>query len=161
MEAISAPWRMAYIGGTKAEGCVLCREDNTCENYMLRDGKHAFVLMNLYPYTTGHLMVAPTRHVGILEELRSEERTAIFDLVVFAVEALKRAIKPDGFNIGVNLGHAAGAGIEEHLHIHIVPRWNGDTNFMSVVGDVRVIPEDITKTRDKLLPYFKDVTRGE
>ena len=106
-------------------------------------------------------MVAPVRHVGCLEDLNPEEKLAIFDLLVSSVVALKEAMKPDGFNIGMNLGRAAGAGVEDHLHVHIVPRWNGDTNFMSVVGEVRVIPEDVGRTWEKLKPYFQHADREE
>ncbi|MDD5170199.1 MAG: HIT domain-containing protein [Syntrophales bacterium] len=155
MDAISAPWRMQYIKGEKSGKCVLCaNEDSKCKDYILKRGEKAFVMMNLYPYSTGHLMVIPLRHVGLVEELSTEERNELFDLVVTAVKVLKKVMKPDGLNIGINLGTAAGAGVEDHLHVHIVPRWNGDTNFMSVVGEVRVIPEDISKTQEMLMSYF-------
>jgi ATP adenylyltransferase len=152
---------MAYITGEKTEGCVLCDRENACREFILREKKHAYVMMNLYPYTTGHIMVSPIRHVGRLEDLSPEEKRDIFDLVVSSVAALKAAIKPDGLNVGMNLGHAAGAGVEDHLHVHIVPRWNGDTNFMSVVGEVRVIPEDVSRTWEKLKPYFQTADREE
>ena len=161
MNAISAPWRMTYITGDKPAGCVLCDQENSCREFMLQGKKYAYVMMNLYPYSTGHLMVVPVRHVGRLEDLSPEEKLEIFDLVVSSVAALKEAMKPDGLNIGMNLGRAAGAGVEDHLHVHIVPRWNGDTNFMSVVGEVRVIPEDVGQTWEKLKPYFRHADREE
>ena len=157
MKAIGAPWRMTYIRGEKVKECVFCVDGATCPGGDLRllEGKRAFVMMNRYPYTSGHLMVIPRRHVSSLEELTAEERAEIFDLVTLSVQALKESVRPDGFNIGMNLGKAAGAGIEDHLHVHVVPRWNGDTNFVSVVGDVRVIPEDVIRTWEHLRPYFK------
>jgi len=113
-------------------------------------------MLNLYPYTAGHIMVVPLRHVALLEELNADERRELFDFCVLAVKVLKKALNPHGFNIGMNLGEAAGAGVEDHLHLHIVPRWRGDTNFMTVVGEVRVIPEDIEETWKKLLPFFEE-----
>jgi len=148
---------MAYIQGEKPQGCVLCvPAEASAKAFVLHRGARAFVMMNLYPYTSGHLMVVPDRHVALLEELTPEERLEIFDLTTASVEVLKKAFHPEGINIGINLGPAAGAGVEDHVHVHIVPRWCGDTNFMSVIGDVRVIPEDIARTWGKLLPYFRD-----
>jgi len=148
---------MAYIQGEKPQGCVLCvPTGSSAKAFVLHRSARAFVMMNLYPYTSGHLMVVPNRHVALLEDLTPEERLEIFDLTTASVEVLKKAFHPEGINIGINLGPAAGAGVEDHVHVHIVPRWCGDTNFMSVVGDVRVIPEDIARTWEKLLPYFRD-----
>jgi ATP adenylyltransferase len=157
MKAIGAPWRMTYIRGEKAERCVLCSasENCTCTDLRLLEGERSFIMMNRYPYTTGHLMIIPYRHCSLIEDLGPEEKVEIFDFITLSVKLLKESINPDGFNIGVNLGKAAGAGIEDHLHVHVVPRWNGDTNFVSVVGDVRVIPEDVVKTWEQLLPYFQ------
>jgi ATP adenylyltransferase len=157
MKAIGAPWRMTYIRGEKAENCVLCSESGncTCTDLRLREGEESFIMMNRYPYTTGHLMIIPYRHCSMIEDLGREEKIEIFDFITLSVKVLKESIHPDGFNIGMNLGKAAGAGIEDHLHFHVVPRWNGDTNFVSVVGDVRVIPEDVVKTWELLLPYFQ------
>ena len=118
-------------------------------------------MMNKYPYVNGHLMIIPERHVGKIEDLTQEERKEIFDLLEAAVKALKEAMKPDGFNIGANIGKAAGAGIEEHFHVHVIPRWEGDTNFMSVVTDVRVIPEAVATTAANLAPLFKKYCREE
>lgn len=155
METIFAPWRMDYIKGEKPEGCVFCKCSSRCDEYMLFDGKTAYVMMNKYPYVNGHLMIIPQRHIGKIEDLTQDERKEIFDLMELAVKALKEAMSPDGFNIGVNIGKAAGAGIEEHFHVHIIPRWEGDTNFMSVVTNVRVVPESVEKTASHLVPLFK------
>ncbi len=145
---------MAYIKGKKVEGCVFCKESVRDDQYVLLEGKTAFVMLNAYPYTNGHLMIIPYRHLGSLEFLLPEERLEMFDLVDISVRVLKEAMCPDGFNIGINLGRAAGAGIEDHIHIHVVPRWNGDTNFMSVVGGIRVIPDDILKCCEQIKCLF-------
>ena len=118
-------------------------------------------MMNKYPYINGHLMIIPLRHIGKIEDLTQEERKEIFDLLEVSIKALKEAMNPNGFNIGANIGKAAGAGIEEHFHVHVIPRWEGDTNFMSVVTNVRVIPEAIEKTAANLVPFFKKYHREE
>jgi len=115
------------------------------------------VMMNRFPYINGHILVAPVRHVNGLEWLSQEERLDLLTMVTRSVEILKKAFSPEGFNVGLNLGKVAGAGVEEHVHFHIVPRWNGDNNYMTVLGEVRVIPEHIETTYRKLLPYFKEV----
>lgn len=145
---------MAYIKGEKVQGCVFCKESIRDDSYVLLDGKTAFVMLNAYPYTNGHLLIIPFRHLSSLEALLPEERLEMFSLVDISVRVLKETMSPDGFNIGMNLGRAAGAGIDDHLHIHVVPRWNGDTNFMSVVGDIRVIPDDILKSCEELKGVF-------
>lgn len=155
MEKLYAPWRMTYIRGEKPTGCIFCKDSCRCEDLILFEGKTAFVMMNRYPYISGHLMIIPYRHVSRMEDLSSEEKLEVFNLQDISVRVLNEALHPDGFNIGMNLGKAAGAGVDDHIHVHIVPRWSGDTNFMSVLGDVRVIPEDIYKTWENLLPYFK------
>lgn len=155
MEKLYAPWRMEFIKSEKPAGCIFCRDSIRCVDLVLFEGKNAFVMMNRYPYTSGHLMIVPFRHVSRLEDLLPEEKLEIFNLQDVSVRVLNSAIQPDGFNIGMNLGKAAGAGIDDHIHVHVVPRWSGDTNFMSVLGDVRVIPEDVYKTCELLLPYFK------
>jgi ATP adenylyltransferase len=160
MEKIYAPWRMAYIRSEKPDGCIFCKSSMRSEDLVLYEGKAAFVMMNRYPYTNGHLMIIPFRHISQMEDLLPEEKREIFDLQTVCVRVLKEAVKPDGFNIGMNLGKAAGAGVDDHIHVHIVPRWSGDTNFMSVVADIRVIPEDIKKTYELLQPYFKKYCRG-
>jgi ATP adenylyltransferase len=161
METIFAPWRMDYIKGEKPDGCVFCKCSIRCDEYIIFEGKTAYVMMNKYPYVNGHLMIIPQRHTGKIEELTQEERMEMFDLLETAVKALREAMKPDGFNIGANIGKAAGAGIEEHFHIHVIPRWEGDTNFMSVVTNVRVIPEAVATTAANLLPLFKKYHRED
>jgi len=152
---------MAYIKSEKVEGCVFCKESVRDERYVLLEGKTAFVMLNAYPYTNGHLMIIPFRHLGSLEDLLPEERIEIFALMDISVRVLKEAMNPDGFNIGINLGRAAGAGIDDHIHVHVVPRWSGDTNFMSVVGDIRVIPDDILKCCEQLKCDFKKYRRED
>jgi ATP adenylyltransferase len=160
MNTIFAPWRMAYIRGEKPEGCVLCRDSIRADDLIAFEGKSAFVMVNRYPYTGGHLMIVPFRHLNRLADILPEERQELFTLVDLSVRVLSEAMKPEGFNIGMNLGKAAGAGIDDHLHIHVVPRWGGDTNFMSVIGNVRVIPEDVTGTCSQLRSFFEQM-QGE
>ncbi len=155
MKAIYAPWRMTYLKADKPNGCVFCKDSLRQEDLILLEGKTAYVMLNLYPYINGHLMVIPYRHVCKLEDLGVEEKLELFDLVDLSVRSLSECLCPEGFNIGVNLGKAAGAGVDDHVHIHVVPRWLGDTNFMTIIGEVRVIPDDLVKTWGKLLPYFK------
>lgn len=150
-----APWRMEYLVGEKTDGCVFCKCSIRCDDYIVFEGKTCFVMLNRYPYVNGHLMIIPGRHLGGIEELTDEERKEIFALLDISVKVLKDAMNPHGFNVGMNLGKAAGAGIAEHVHVHIIPRWDGDTNFMSVVGNVRVIPEDLATTAANLAPLFK------
>jgi len=154
-----APWRMEYLVGEKTDGCVFCKCSIRCDDYIVFEGKTCFVMLNRYPYVNGHLMIIPERHLGGIEELADEERKEIFALLDISVKVLKDEMNPHGFNIGMNLGKAAGAGIAEHVHVHIIPRWEGDTNFMSVVGNVRVIPEDLVTTAAKLAPLFKKYSR--
>ena len=160
METMFAPWRMEYLVCEKQEGCVFCKCSTRCDDYVLFEGKNCFIILNRYPYVNGHLMIIPQRHLGGLEELTAEESTEIFDLLDVSVKVLKEAMKPDGFNVGMNLGKAAGAGIAEHVHVHVIPRWQGDTNFMTVVGNVRVVPEDLAVTAARLIPLFEKYTRG-
>ena len=158
MKSVWAPWRISYILSKKQKGCIFCIKKTSGykkRNYILAESKHSFVILNKYPYTAGHLMVVPKKHIPDLESLKDEELTDFFTLVRSASIALKKAIKPEGLNIGANLGKAAGAGIEAHLHFHIVARWDGDHNFMPIIGDTMVIPEQIKKTYEKLLPYFE------
>jgi ATP adenylyltransferase len=155
VETIFAPWRMAYIRGAKAEGCILCRDSLREAQLVVCEGAGAFVMMNRYPYTGGHLMIVPYRHVCCLRDLTSAERLELFSLQDLSVRVLAEAMNPAGFNIGMNLGKAAGAGVYDHLHIHVVPRWVGDTNFISVIGEVRVIPEDVAATAAQLRPLFE------
>ncbi|MDP8254120.1 MAG: HIT domain-containing protein [Candidatus Alcyoniella australis] len=158
MDRLWAPWRMEYIKGPKSEGCIFCDLPDPAgdrERLILRRGKAAYVMMNRYPYSNGHLMVAPYAHLGQIELIDREVRLEMFDLVDECVRALKAKFDPQGFNVGINLGQVAGAGVLDHVHIHVVPRWNGDTNFMTVVGELRVISEHILNTYDQLVGEFK------
>lgn len=159
MKFIVAPWRMAYIMSDKNEGCVFCKDSIRDDCYVLHEGRDAFVIMNRYPYTNGHLLVAPRRHIANIEDLTAEESREIFELARVCVRVLKAAFKPDGFNIGINLGKAGGAGVDDHVHLHVVPRWTGDTNFMTSLAETRVIPEDVDRTCEILLPFFKKMSQ--
>ncbi len=156
-ERLWAPWRLRYIeaaSGVPSSGCIfddLPAQDNDRENLILHRGVTAFVILNAYPYTNGHLMVAPFRHLNDLSLLSDEEHLEIHQLLAATTRWITEAYHPDGFNIGVNLGRAAGAGIPGHLHWHVVPRWDGDTNFMGVVGDVRVMPQSLDESYERLL----------
>lgn len=159
MEQLWAPWRLAYITGTKVDGCIFCvfpKQDEDQKNHILYRGKHAFIIMNAFPYSNGHLMVVPYRHTSDLTELSTEENAEMMALLQKACTVLKKAFCPDGFNVGINMGTAAGAGIADHIHMHIVPRWNGDTNFMPVFADIKVIPEALETTYNKLKPLFDE-----
>jgi ATP adenylyltransferase len=161
MKLLWAPWRMDYVASSSEKGeCIFCPGDDRSrdeERLILYAGERSIVLMNRYPYINGHLLVAPVRHVAALDALTDHEKLDLISMVEKSVEILTKVMKPGGFNVGVNLGRAAGAGVEEHIHFHVVPRWNGDTNYMTVVGDVRVIPEHIQATYKKLAPLFKGV----
>ncbi len=157
MKHIWAPWRMEYIRAAKPKGCILCdkpAEDKDAENYILYRGEKNFVILNAYPYNSGHLMVVPYRHIASLEEMTEAERHEHFDIVSRSVKALRQELKPEGFNVGINMGKSAGAGIDDHIHTHLLPRWLGDTNFITVVGDVRVVPEALAETYRKLKERF-------
>ncbi|PKN35780.1 MAG: HIT family hydrolase [Deltaproteobacteria bacterium HGW-Deltaproteobacteria-19] len=160
MDVQFAPWRMAYIKGEKAKGCVFCKEEAREDDLLLWEGTTCLVMLNRYPYNNGHLLVMPARHVANLEDLTGEERTELFDLLDRSVRVLREVLGPEGINVGINLGRAAGAGVEDHLHIHVVPRWSGDTNSMTVVGGIRVIPDSLTGTRDELKPCFEKAASG-
>jgi len=155
-----APWRMTYIRGqSKEKGCIFCNrlkksKKSDHKNLVLFRGKRAFVILNRFPYTSGHLMVAPIQHVAKIEELDSQTSCEIFELIQRSIVALKKAFSPSGFNVGANLGECAGAGIKDHLHFHIVPRWAGDTNFMPVIGDIRVVSQDLKETYNELIKVF-------
>ena len=157
MKRIWAPWRIKYILGKKTGGCFLCIKKTTGykkRHFILCESEHSFVILNKYPYTAGHLMVIPKKHVPDMDSLSEEELADFFLLLRFSARALQKAITPDGMNIGANLGSTAGAGLEEHLHFHIVARWNGDHNFMPVIGDTMVMPEHLDETYNRLLPFF-------
>ncbi len=162
MEYIWAPWRMEFIQNAdkKAESCFLCQkplEHDDKSNYILYRGSSNCVLLNAYPYNPGHLLVAPFRHVGKIEDLTDTEATEHFNLVRRSVVLLTRLVKCPGFNIGMNLGKIAGAGVDDHIHTHIVPRWQGDTNFMPVVANTKVLPEALSAAYDKLMEGVPEI----
>jgi ATP adenylyltransferase len=156
VERLWAPWRMEYIGSAregKDEGCLFCekpKEGDDEKALILARTDLSFAMLNAYPYNSGHLMVAPFRHVGDLEEVKDDESLDMQQLLQRCINALKEAMQPEGFNIGMNLGVVAGAGIPDHLHWHVVPRWTGDTNFMPVVGQTKVLPELLGRSYDSL-----------
>lgn len=157
MEQIWAPWRIQYIEMEKPEGCFLCEgpgQNNDALNYILYRGDKNFIILNGYPYNPGHLLVSPYRHVANLEELTEEERHEHFEIVSRSIKVLRQVFNPGGFNIGINAGKVAGAGIDDHFHTHVVPRWQGDTNFMAVLADTRVLPEALAGTYQKLRGKF-------
>ena len=159
MEHLWAPWRMAYIdpSGAKEQGCIFCvkpQEDRDEENLILYRGERCFVLMNLFPYNNGHLMIAPYAHVPDIERLDAETLTEMMLTAQKSLAALRAAMRPDGFNMGINQGTVAGAGIADHVHFHVVPRWNGDTNFMPVLADTKVMPDYLRNTYRQLKPHF-------
>ncbi|MCS7125593.1 MAG: HIT domain-containing protein [Aigarchaeota archaeon] len=165
MKIIWAPWRMKYIkqhlkgkGAGKCIFCIEAEEDKDLENLVLYRGEKCFIILNKYPYTSGHLMIAPYRHVGELERLDEKELCELMNLTVISIKALKKEYNPSGLNIGANIGRAAGAGVEDHLHFHVVPRWVGDTNFMPVISDTKIIPELPEETYGRLIKYFKPST---
>jgi ATP adenylyltransferase len=152
---------MTYIQNNKKEGgCVFCNafaETDSIQNLIIYRGERAFVIINRYPYTSGHLMVVSNEHAATLQELAAETRAEIMELTAKALRVLSAVYQPQGFNLGMNLGEVAGAGIAEHLHMHIVPRWGGDTNFMSTTATTRVLPEALEDTYDRLKEAWKDV----
>jgi ATP adenylyltransferase len=157
MKYIWAPWRIPYIKGERPPGCFLCTnaaEKRDKENYVLYRGKLNYVMLNKYPYNPGHLLIAPYRHTGSVEDLTAAERDEHFQLVSRCITVLKEELKPAGINFGANLGKVAGAGVEDHFHSHIVPRWNGDTNFIPVLADIRVVPQALADTYDALVGKF-------
>ncbi|MDL2263478.1 HIT domain-containing protein [Synergistaceae bacterium OttesenSCG-928-I11] len=157
MDVLRAAWRAEYINAPREENtqehCIFCeysKEEKDVENLLLVRGQTAFVMMNRYPYSSGHLMVIPYRHTNDFVSLSSAESLELIHLAQCATEAIKQALHPDGFNMGINLGKVAGAGIDAHLHLHVVPRWNGDTNFMSVTAETKVLPEALSATYERL-----------
>ena len=154
MNYLWSPWRMAYIQNHKKDDCCpLCAalDNSECaEPYVVVRCEHSFVILNRYPYTSGHLMVVPCEHVSSLDELSSETRAEMMELVNHAIKVLQKVYHPEGFNVGMNIGEAAGAGIADHVHMHIVPRWEGDTNFMSSLAHTRVLPESLEETHRKI-----------
>ena len=162
MERLWSPWRLAYVTGTGGDAaCIFCEAAERDDDPLVVDrGVHAFVILNLYPYNSGHLMVVPRRHVATLASLGADELAEIMVLTQRSEIALTRVYQPQGINVGINLGRPAGAGIADHVHVHLVPRWTGDTNFMSVVGNVRVLPEEVHQSADRLRPVFTELAGG-
>jgi len=157
MTRLWAPWRMDYITKPKRNGCVFCIKSDSDldkENLVLFRGQFSFLLLNLYPYSNGHLMVAPYDHTSNINKIDKDTASEIMSISNYSMIALKKELKAEGFNFGANLGKVAGAGIAEHIHYHIVPRWEGDTNFMPVVGQTKVIMEGLIETWKNLKPYF-------
>ncbi len=159
MDRIFTPWRYRYVtSGAKDSRCVVCRaveQADHPESLVLHLSPRSVVMMNLYPYNGGHLMIAPRRHVGSLSAATAEELSDLMALARRVEEVFREVYKPDGINLGMNLGRSAGAGVADHIHLHVVPRWNGDTNFMTVVGEVRVVPEEPGQALAKLKPFFE------
>lgn len=157
MKRIWAPWRIQYFQNPTPKGCIFCdkpKEERDAENCILYHGKFNFIIMNIFPYNPGHLLVVPFRHIGILEDMTAQERNEHYQLVSRAVAVLRAETKTDNFNVGMNLGRVAGSGIADHIHTHIVPRWNGDNNFMPVIGETRVISESMQEIYKRLQGKF-------
>jgi ATP adenylyltransferase len=160
MRFLWAPWRMDYILEEKQRGCIFCKkpmEKRNKANLILHRGRHAFVMMNKFPYNNGHLMVIPKRHCPDLEQLDDKELQDLLFLLRVSTRILREMLRPEGFNIGMNIGKVGGAGVDDHIHFHIVPRWIGDTNFMPVLGETKIIPEYLEKTYEKLHAAFRDL----
>jgi len=158
MKVIFAPWRMEFILGKREKGCVFCtrhRRRKDRPDLVVARGKYSFVILNKYPYNSGHLMVVPNRHLCSLEDLTPEEMLEVFTLIQKSERVLKKAISPQGFNVGLNLGKAAGAGIDDHLHFHVIPRWFADTNFWPVISSTKSVPQHLMKTYDLLKRHWK------
>lgn len=159
MNHLWSPWRMEYIENSKEDGCIFCdaqEKEDSAENLIAFRGEHAYVILNRYPYTSGHLMVVPFRHEATLEGLDPQTRAEMMELTTRCMTVLRKVYNPQAFNLGANIGEAAGAGVKEHVHIHIVPRWAGDTNFMSAVGETRVLPELLEQTYERVKNGFSE-----
>jgi len=165
MKPIWAPWRMTYIEeGSKHPGCIFCdkpKEPDARASLVLIQTAHSVVMLNKYPYNAGHLLLAPKRHTNQLAALSREEYEDLCDSLQSSVDIVLKVLKPGGINLGMNLGQCAGAGVEEHLHWHVVPRWEGDTNFMPVVGEVKVISQHLLESYDRLSPHFREFLGGK
>lgn len=165
MKNLWSPWRSNYIESFKEEQsggeCIFCaaieKDISNMDNLVVHKSKNTLVMMNLYPYNNGHLMIVPKRHLGSLEQVTAEESHELMDEILLAEKVLQKIYTPHGFNIGANLGRAGGAGIEDHIHFHIVPRWNGDTNFMPAIGEVKVISQDLAETKKRLLAGYEEI----
>lgn len=164
MDHLWSPWRLQYVtGGTARPGCVFCTadDDGGQEALIVHRGVAAYVILNLFPYNNGHLMVVPGRHIASLVEATRDELIELMELTRLAEQVVREAYTPHGLNVGINLGKAAGAGVADHLHIHLVPRWTGDTNFMTTVGESRVLPEALDSTALRLRPLFEAALAGK
>ena len=164
MDQLWAPWRIGYVRSEKRDGCLFCEKsqaDDDRRNLVPARGELCFVLLNTFPYNNGHVMVAPYEHAADLEALSAEQCAELMQLVQRSVEALKLKFRPDGFNVGWNLGTVAGAGIADHLHIHIVPRWNGDTSFMPVLSDTSVVCQSLEAAYEELTEAFSEIASQE
>ena len=165
MKNLWSPWRSKYIESFKDEQskgkCIFCdavdKDISDMNNLVVHKSKNTFVIMNLYPYNNGHLMIVPKRHLPSIDKLTVEESHELMDEIVIAEKVLQKVYSPQGLNIGANLGRAGGAGIEDHIHFHVVPRWNGDTNFMPAIGEVKVISQDLAETKKKLLTHYSEL----
>jgi ATP adenylyltransferase len=160
MKQIWAPWRMEYIKKVKPGECIFCslpKVGDDKNNFILFKGRYSFIIMNIYPYNTGHLMVVPFRHCACITNLDIDESTELNELTKKSIQILRKVNTPDGFNVGFNLGKSAGAGYDEHIHNHIVPRWTGDTNFMPVLADIKIHPESLQQSYEKLVPHFNKI----
>jgi ATP adenylyltransferase len=163
LERLYTPWRLAYVtGAAKSSDCVFCAAlaSEDADPLIVLRGSTCFVILNLFPYNNGHLMVVPNRHIATLVDARPDELDEMMELTRLSEMGLREAFNPEGINVGINLGKAAGAGILEHLHIHLVPRWTGDTNFMTIIGQTRVLPQELPATADRLRPIFERLANG-
>lgn len=158
MELLWAPWRINFVKKTKNKGCFICDVSKKKKTeFLIWKGKYSIIIMNIYPYNNGHLMVAPVKHKKDFSNISNDEALEMFAAVKRAVDVLKKVLKPDGFNIGINLGRCAGAGLPGHMHIHIVPRWNGDTNFMPVLASTKIIPQSLEQLSKILKKEFSKI----
>ena len=160
MKQIWAPWRMEYIKKDKSGECIFCnlpKAGDDKNNFILFKGIYCFIIMNIYPYNTGHLMIVPYRHCACITELDTDESMELNELTKRSIQILRKVNTPDGFNVGFNLGKSAGAGYDEHIHNHVVPRWTGDTNFMPVLADIKIHPENLQQSYAKLVPHFNKI----
>lgn len=168
MEYLWAPWRSAYVTDSSKKdrkfSCIFCdfiAENNDKGNLIVYRGKYSFIILNRFPYNPGHIMIVPYRHIPSIELLDANETVEIFNLIKLSLKILREIYSPDGFNVGINIGRVAGAGIESHVHVHIVPRWNGDANFMPVISNTKVLPEALEDTYNKLKKGFQSIISEE
>ncbi len=164
MEHIWAPWRLDYVVAEKPDNCILCQKrdvpDDDIANHVLYRGSHSYVLLNAFPYNSGHVMVVPYRHLDNLTGLNAEEASEIMLIAQWCVQALQEALGAEGINLGMNIGQPAGAGIEDHIHLHIVPRWSGDTNYMTTVANTRVVPQALEESAEQLRALIQRIAEN-